>query len=110
MICAKRLDTIVSYSMIISCDLIFSGQSNAFTAFVFCMRTIIAIGEDLSNRTTCATWTVPTTAALRLRLAVCTEPKPRGRVESGIRCVRGNLWAGLRFVDLNDLNQQAMDC
>jgi transposase len=31
----------------------------------------------------------------------------KGKVESGIRYVRGNFWPGLRFVDLADLNQQA---
>ncbi|MDH4138439.1 MAG: IS21 family transposase [Anaerolineae bacterium] len=31
----------------------------------------------------------------------------KGKVESGIRYVRGNFWPGLRFVDLGDLNQQA---
>ena len=33
----------------------------------------------------------------------------KGKVESGIRYVRGNFWPGLRFVDLVDLNQQARD-
>jgi len=33
----------------------------------------------------------------------------KGKVESGIRYVRGNFWPGLRFVDLADLNEQARD-
>jgi transposase len=33
----------------------------------------------------------------------------KGKVESGIRYVRGNFWPGLRFVDLTDLNQQARE-
>jgi transposase len=33
----------------------------------------------------------------------------KGKVESGIRYVRGNFWPGLRFVDLADLNRQALD-
>ena len=33
----------------------------------------------------------------------------KGKVESGIRYVRGNFWPGLKFVDLSDLNQQARD-
>lgn len=33
----------------------------------------------------------------------------KGKVESAIRYVRGNFWSGLRFVDLADLNRQAMD-
>ncbi len=31
----------------------------------------------------------------------------KGKVESGVRYVRGNFWNGLAFVDLPDLNQQA---
>ena len=31
----------------------------------------------------------------------------KGKVESGIRYVRGNFWPGLRFFDLVDLNEQA---
>jgi transposase len=33
----------------------------------------------------------------------------KGKVESGVRYVRGNFWPGLRFVDLADLNRQAWD-
>lgn len=33
----------------------------------------------------------------------------KGKVESGIRYVRGNFWPGLTFVDLTDLNEQARD-
>jgi transposase len=33
----------------------------------------------------------------------------KGKVESGIRYVRGNFWPGLKFADLIDLNQQARD-
>ena len=32
----------------------------------------------------------------------------KGKVESGIRYVRGNFWPGLQFVDLDDLNRQAL--
>lgn len=31
----------------------------------------------------------------------------KGRVESGVKYVRGNFWPGARFVDLDDLNRQA---
>jgi len=31
----------------------------------------------------------------------------KGKVESGVRYVRGNFWPGLKFVDLTDLNDQA---
>jgi transposase len=37
----------------------------------------------------------------------------KGKVESGIRYVRGNFWPGLKFVDLADLNRQCqewLDC
>jgi transposase len=33
----------------------------------------------------------------------------KGKVESGIRYVRGNFWPGLKFVDLADLNRQCLD-
>jgi transposase len=33
----------------------------------------------------------------------------KGKVESGVKYVRGNFWPGLRFLDLADLNQQARD-
>ena len=33
----------------------------------------------------------------------------KGKVESGVRYVRGNFWPGLRFIDLADLNRQAWD-
>jgi len=33
----------------------------------------------------------------------------KGKVESGIRYVRGNFWPGLKYVDLADLNRQALD-
>jgi hypothetical protein len=32
----------------------------------------------------------------------------KGKVESGVSYVRGNFWLGLDYVDLDDLNQQAM--
>ena len=31
----------------------------------------------------------------------------KGKVESGIKCVKGNFWPSARFVDLEDLNRQA---
>lgn len=33
----------------------------------------------------------------------------KGKVESGVKYVRGNFWPGLRFTDLADLNRQAQD-
>jgi len=35
--------------------------------------------------------------------------RTKGKVESGIKYVRGNFWPGLRFVDLADLNRQARE-
>lgn len=32
----------------------------------------------------------------------------KGKVESGVRYLRGNFWVGLRFTDLADLNRQAL--
>jgi transposase len=33
----------------------------------------------------------------------------KGKVESGVKYLRGNFWPGLRFLDLADLNRQARD-
>src|SRR4030095_14697276 len=35
------------------------------------------------------------------------RPQTKGRVESGVKYVRGNFWPGARFVDDADLNRQA---
>ncbi len=35
------------------------------------------------------------------------RPQSKGRVESGIKYVKGNFWPGVQFTDLEDLNQQA---
>lgn len=49
--------------------------------------------------------------ALRLgfeiRLCRGYRPQTKGRVESGIKYVKGNFWPGVRFTDLEDLNRQA---
>jgi transposase len=48
-----------------------------------------------------------------LRLGVDTKlchayrPQSKGRVEAGIKYVKGNFWPGVRFTDLDDLNRQA---
>ena len=36
------------------------------------------------------------------------RPQTKGKVESGIKYVRGNFWPGLHFADLEDLNGQAL--
>src|SRR5262249_12747988 len=43
----------------------------------------------------------------RPRLCQPYRAQTNGRVESGIKYVRGNFWPTARFVDLADLNQQA---
>jgi transposase len=35
--------------------------------------------------------------------------QPTGKVENGIKYVRGNFWVGLRYTDLPDLNRQARE-
>jgi transposase len=44
-----------------------------------------------------------------LRACQPYRAQTKGKVESGIRYLRGNFWPGLRFVDLSDLNQQGRD-
>jgi len=36
------------------------------------------------------------------------RPQTKGKVESGVKYVKYNFWPGLHFVDLPDLNQQAL--
>jgi len=36
------------------------------------------------------------------------RPQTKGKVESGVKYVRGNFWPGLHFSDLDDLNAQAL--
>ena len=42
-----------------------------------------------------------------IRLCRPYRPQTKGRVESGIKYVRGNFWPGARFTDDADLNRQA---
>src|SRR5215212_3182862 len=42
-----------------------------------------------------------------IRLCRLYRAQTKGRVESGVKYVRGNFWPGARFTDLPDLNQQA---
>lgn len=44
-----------------------------------------------------------------LRACQPYRAQTKGKVESGIRYLRGNFWPGLTFVDLPDLNQQVLD-
>jgi hypothetical protein len=37
------------------------------------------------------------------------RPQTKGKVENGVKYVRGNFWPGLHFRDLEDLNDQALD-
>jgi transposase len=36
------------------------------------------------------------------------RPQTKGKVESGVRYVEGNFWAGLHFSDVDDINTQAL--
>lgn len=42
-----------------------------------------------------------------LRACQPYRARTKGKVESGVKYVRGNFWLGLRFTDLQDLNHQA---
>jgi transposase len=35
------------------------------------------------------------------------RPQTKGKVESGVRYVKGNFWVGLHFIDVEDINTQA---
>ena len=48
-----------------------------------------------------------------MRLCRPYRAQTKGKVESGVKCVRGNLWPAVRFRDDADLNRQALswcDC
>jgi transposase len=44
---------------------------------------------------------------VEIQLCHAYRPQSKGRVESGIKYVKGNFWPGIRFTDLEDLNRQA---
>lgn len=44
---------------------------------------------------------------LDIQLCRGYRPQTKGRVESGIKYVKGNFWPGIEFTDYGDLNQQA---
>ncbi len=43
-----------------------------------------------------------------LRLCHLYRPQTKGKVESGVEYVRGNLWLRLRFTDDANLNRQGL--
>ena len=45
----------------------------------------------------------------RLRACRPYRAQTKGKVESGVKYVRGNFWTGLEYSDLADLNRQALD-
>jgi transposase len=44
----------------------------------------------------------------QVRLCHPYRPQTKGRVESGVKYVRGNFWPGARFTDLAELNRQGL--
>ena len=44
-----------------------------------------------------------------LKLCQPYRAQTKGKVESGVKYVRGNLWPSLRFTDDADLNRQAVE-
>ena len=44
-----------------------------------------------------------------LKLCQPYRPQTKGKVESGVKYVRGNLWPSLRFTDDADLNRQTLE-
>lgn len=70
---------------------------------------IVVLGRDTAGR---PVWN-PRFLDFALRLGVDIQLCPpyraqtKGRVESGIKYVKGNFWPSVRFTDLEDLNRQA---
>jgi transposase len=55
-----------------------------------------------------AFWTVPMWQASARKRGLPYRPQTKGKVEKGVKYVRGNFWPGLHFRDLDDLNAQAL--
>lgn len=48
------------------------------------------------------------TMGFEIKLCRPHRPQTKGRVESGVKYVKGNFWPSVRFTDLADLNRQAV--
>ena len=72
---------------------------------------VVTLGRDQEGRTEwnrrMLDFSLP--VGFELRLCQPYRAQTKGKVESGVKYVRGNLWPSLRFTDDADLNRQALE-
>ena len=72
---------------------------------------MVTLGRDEEGRTEWNRRTLDFSLRLGFELKLCQpyRAQTKGKVESGVKYVRGNLWPSIRFTDDADLNQQAVE-
>ncbi len=71
---------------------------------------MVTLGRDEEGRTEWNRRMLDFALRLGFELRLCQpyRAQTKGKVESGVKYVRGNLWPSLRFTDDADLNRQAL--
>ena len=71
---------------------------------------VVTLGRDEEGRTEWNRRMLDFALRLGFELRLCQpyRAQTKGKVESGVKYVRGNLWPSLRFTDDADLNRQAL--
>ena len=71
---------------------------------------VVTLGRDEEGRIDWNRWMLDFSLRLGFELKLCQpyRAQTKGKVESGVKYVRGNLWPSIRFTDDADLNQQAL--
>ena len=72
---------------------------------------VVTLGRDAEGRTEWNRRMLDFSLRLGFDLKLCQpyRAQTKGKVESGVKYVRGNLWPSLRFTDDADLNRQAVE-
>ena len=72
---------------------------------------VVTLGRDGEGRTEWNRRMLDFSLRLGFELKLCQpyRAQTKGKVESGVKYVRGNLWPSIRFTDDADLNQQAVE-
>ena len=72
---------------------------------------VVTLGKDGEGRTEWNRRMLDFSLRLGFELKLCLpyRAQTKGKVESGVKYVRGNLWPSIRFTDDADLNQQAVE-
>ncbi len=72
---------------------------------------VVVLGRDASGRPEWNQRMLDMSLRMGFELRVCQpyRAQTKGKVESGVKYVRGNLWPGVRFTDDADLNRQSLE-